>query len=183
MDLDLAEDAFDAVANRRTAQGDGWVAHPLPTSDPWQQAALVVFVGTDLATDEELVLSSLSSLIPVAFERALQTEVVVMHEARLRAVVEASPVALIGLRPDGGVSLANRAALDLFQWVTDPTEWALDEPIRPAILELGRVGAPNRQRGQSHLVGGGPGPVDIRARRCPPPHPRTSRPCWWRAWI
>jgi signal transduction histidine kinase/CheY-like chemotaxis protein len=136
VDLDLAEDAFDAVANRRTARGYGWVAQPLPTSDPWQQAALVVFVGTDLATDEALVLSSLASLIPVAFERALQTEAVVMHEARLRAVVEASPVALIGLRPDGGVSLANRAALDLFQWVTDPAEWALDEPIRPAILEL-----------------------------------------------
>jgi signal transduction histidine kinase len=136
VDLDLAETAFESVANRRTARGHGWVAHPLPTSDPWQQAALVVFLGTDLATDEELVLSSLSSLIPVAFERALQTEAVVMHEARLRAVVEASPVALIGLRPDGAVSLANRAALDLFQWVTDPEEWALGEHIRPAVLAL-----------------------------------------------
>jgi signal transduction histidine kinase len=136
IDLDLADDAFDAVANRRTARGPGWVAHPLPTSDPWQHAALVVFLGNDLATDEELVLSSLASLIPVAFERALQTQVVVMHEARLRAVVEASPVALIGLRPDGGVSLANRAALELFHWTADPAEWALGEPIRPAILEL-----------------------------------------------
>ena len=64
VDLDVAEGAFDAVANRRTARGEGWVAHPLPTSDPWQQAALVVFLGTDLAPDEELVLSSLASLIP-----------------------------------------------------------------------------------------------------------------------
>src|SRR5262249_46719173 len=136
----LAEAAFESVANRRTAGGHGWVAHPLPTSDPWQQAALVVFVGTDLATDEELVLSSLASLIPVAFERALQTEAVVMHEARLRAVIEASPVALIGLRPDGTVTLANRAALDLFRWVTDPAEWALDEPIRPTILDLAAQG-------------------------------------------
>jgi signal transduction histidine kinase/CheY-like chemotaxis protein len=136
VDLDLAEIAFGSVVDRRTARGAGWVAHPLPTSDPWQQAALVVFVGTDLATDEELVLSSLASLIPVAFERALQTEAVVMHEARLRAVVEASPVALIGLQPDGTVTLANRAAVDLFRWVTDPAEWALDEPIRPTILDL-----------------------------------------------
>jgi two-component system, cell cycle sensor histidine kinase and response regulator CckA len=95
-----------------------------------------VFVVNDLATDEELVLSSLASLIPVAFERALGTETVVMHEARLRAVVEASPVALIGVRPDGAVTLANRAAQLLFQWVTDPTEWALTESIRPAILDL-----------------------------------------------
>jgi signal transduction histidine kinase len=136
VDLDLAETAFTAVSNRRTARGQGWVAHPLPSSDPWQHAALVVFVGTDLATDEELVLSSLASLIPVAFERALGTEAVVVHEARLRAVVEGSPVALIGVRSDGAVTLANRAALDLFQWVTDPTEWTLTEPIRPAVLDL-----------------------------------------------
>ena len=97
----------------------------------------MVFSGTDLALPmRSWALSSLASLIPVAFERALQTEAVVMHEARLRAVVEGSPVALIGLRPDGGVSLANRAALDLFQWATDPAEWALDEPIRPAMLDL-----------------------------------------------
>jgi signal transduction histidine kinase len=136
IDLDLADTAFDEVVNRRAARGPGWVAQPLPTSDPWQQAALVVFVGDDLAPDEELVLSSLASLVPVAFERAQQTEAVVMHEARLRAVVEASPVALIGLRPDGAVSLANRAALDLFHWVSEPAHWALDEPIRPAILDL-----------------------------------------------
>jgi signal transduction histidine kinase len=136
VDQDLADTAFHAVANRRTARGHGWIAHPLPTSDPWQEAALVVFTGTDLATDEELVLSSLASLIPVAFERAQQTEVVVRHEARLRAVVEASPVALIGLRPDGAVSLANRAALDLFQWVTDPNEWALGDSVRPAVVDL-----------------------------------------------
>ena len=136
VDHDLAETAFAAVTNRRTARGRGWVAHPLPSSDPWQHAALVVFVGTDLATDEELVLNSLASLIPVAFERALGTEAVVVHEARLRAVVEASPVALIGLRPDGVVTLANRAALQLFNWVGDADRWALTDPLRPAILEL-----------------------------------------------
>jgi signal transduction histidine kinase/CheY-like chemotaxis protein len=136
VDRDLAETAFGAVTNRRTARGRGWIAHPLPSSDPWQHAALVVFVGTDLSTDEELVLSSLASLIPVAFERALGTEAVVVHEARLRAVVEASPVALIGVRPDGVVTLANRAALELFDWVADPNEWALTEPVRPAMLDL-----------------------------------------------
>jgi signal transduction histidine kinase len=136
VDLGLAETAFAAVTNRRTARGRGWVAHPLPTSDPGQRAALVVFVSTDLAPDEELALSSLASLIPVAFERALGTEAMVVHEARLRAVVEASPVALVGVRSDGTVTLANRAAQELFQWVTHPTEWALSESIRPAIVDL-----------------------------------------------
>ena len=34
VDLDVAEGAFDAVANRRTARGEAWVAHPLPRATP-----------------------------------------------------------------------------------------------------------------------------------------------------
>jgi len=136
VDLGLAATAFAGVTYRRTARGRGWVAHPLPTSDPWQHAALVVFVGADLSTDEELALSSLASLIPVAFERAIGTEAVVVHEARLRAVVEASPVALIGIRPDGVVTLANRAALELFGWSAAQTEWALPPEVRPSMVDL-----------------------------------------------
>jgi signal transduction histidine kinase/CheY-like chemotaxis protein len=136
VDWDLAETAFAAVTNRRAARGRGWMAQPLPSSDPWQHAALVVFVANELSIDEELVLSSLASLVPVAFERAVGTQTVVLHEARLRAVVETSPIALIGIRTDGVVTLANRAALDLFHWVGEPTEWALTDSLRPPVMEL-----------------------------------------------
>ena len=136
VDWDLAEAGFAAVANRRPARGRGWVAHPLPSSDPWQHAAIIVFVEGQLATDEELVLSSLASLIPVAFERAIGTEAVVLHEARLRAVIEASPVALVGVQPDGVVTLANRAAVELFGWVSEPGGLAAVDPVQPAIMDL-----------------------------------------------
>jgi signal transduction histidine kinase len=140
VDLARGEKAFAAVANERAARGRGWIAHSLPTSDPWQRAALVVFLGKELSEDEELVLTSLVSLVPVAFERALGTEAVVAHDSRLRAVVEASPVALIGVRSDdGAVGLANRAALALFGWGPDPEGWVLGEPLRPDVLELAQA--------------------------------------------
>ena len=112
------------------------MAYPLPSSDPWQHAALVVFVREDFSADEELVLSSLASLIPVAFERALGTEAALAHEARLRAVVEASPVALIGLEGDGTVTMANRAALQLFGWADGPSEWVLEGPLREPLAGM-----------------------------------------------
>ncbi len=136
IDWHVAEGAFRSVTTRRPARGPGWVAYPLPSSDPWQQAALVVFVRDEFSADEELVLSSLASLIPVAFERAVGTETAIVHEARLRAVVESSPVALIGLRPDGTVTSANRAALDLFGWNAEPAAWSLTGGLRPAMIEL-----------------------------------------------
>ncbi len=140
VDLKRGEKAFAAVANERAARGRGWIAHSLPTSDPWQRAALVVFLGKELSEDEELVLTSLVSLVPVAFERALGTEAVVAHDSRLRAVVEASPVALIGVRSDdGAVALANQAALALFGWGPDPESWVLGEPLRPDVLELAQA--------------------------------------------
>ncbi|MGH9056706.1 MAG: ATP-binding protein [Acidimicrobiales bacterium] len=136
VDQELAKVAFQSVTNGRPARSRGWVAYPLPSTDPWQQAALVVFVGDELSTDEELVLSSLASLIPVAFERAVGTEAAVVHEARLRAVVDSSPVALIGLRTDGAVTSANRAALDLFGWDLDPAQWSLAGGLLVALVDL-----------------------------------------------
>ncbi len=136
VDISVAEVAFESVANRRAGRGRGWVAYPLPSSDPWQQAGLVVFVGEDFSADEELVLSSLASLIPVAFERAVGTEAALVHEARLRAVVEASPVALIGLQADHTVTMANRAAIELFGWGANETEWIPAAPLQGPLEEL-----------------------------------------------
>ncbi len=136
VNVEVAETAFESVVNRRAGRGADWVAYPLPSSDPWQHAALVVFVREDFSADEELVLSSLASLIPVAFERALGTEAALAHEARLRAVVEASPVALIGLEGDGTVTMANRAALQLFGWADGPSEWVLEGPLREPLAGM-----------------------------------------------
>ena len=137
VDMDLAEAAFESVTRGRVSRGRGWIAYPLPNTDPWQHGALVVFVDDVLAVEEEPVLSSLASLIPVAFERALGTETALKHEARLRAVVDASPVALIEVDPSGFVSMANKTAQDLFGWPSNPGGWELTAPMRQEILGLG----------------------------------------------
>ncbi|HWE54528.1 MAG TPA: ATP-binding protein [Acidimicrobiales bacterium] len=130
VDLSVLERAFEAVTSGRVDRGPGWIAYPLPNTDPWQHAGLVVFVAGDLTGDEEPVLSSLASLIPVAFERALGTETAVKHEVRLRAVLDTSPVALIELGTDGAITSVNKRGQDLLGWTADPTTWLPPEALR-----------------------------------------------------
>lgn len=137
VDPDRASSAFESVVGGRVNRGRGWIAYPLPNTDPWQHGALVVFVDDALAGEEEPVLSSLASLIPVAFERALGTETALKHEARLRAVVDASPVALIEVDPSGSVTMANRTAQELFGWPSNPGGWQLEPAMRQEIFHLG----------------------------------------------
>lgn len=136
VDMGTAQGAFESAASGRMSRGRGWIAYPLPNTDPWQHAALVVFVGGEFAGEEEPVLSSLASLIPVAFERALGTETALKHEARLRAVVDSSPVALVELDPSGFVAMANKTAQDLFGWPANPGGWLLEGEVRDSLVEL-----------------------------------------------
>jgi PAS domain S-box-containing protein len=136
VDIGAAERAFEAVTSGRSSRGSGWIAYPLPNTDPWQHGALVVFLSDEMTGDEEPVLSSLASLIPVAFERALGTETALKHEARLRAVVDASPVALIEVDPSGFVTSANRRAQDLLGWPAHPGAWLLPESLRADVAAL-----------------------------------------------
>ena len=146
VDLNAAERAFDAATSGRMSRGPGWIAYPLPNTDPWQHGALVVFLSDDMTGDDEPVLSSLASLIPVAFERALGTETALKHEARLRAVVDSSPVALIEVDRSGTVTSANKRAQDLLGWSSNQGGWVLPESlleevaaINEAVLETGEV--------------------------------------------
>jgi two-component system cell cycle sensor histidine kinase/response regulator CckA len=136
VDVAAAERAFDLVTSGRISRGAGWIAYPLPNTDPWQHGALVVFLADDMTGEDEPVLSSLASLIPVAFERALGTETALKHEARLRAVVDASPVALIEVDRNGAVTSANRRAQDLLAWPPSPASWILPDPLRGVVVAL-----------------------------------------------
>src|SRR5438270_2084820 len=136
VDEAAAERAFHAATSGRMSRGPGWIAYPLPVTDPWEHGALVVFLSGDMSGDEEPVLSSLASLIPVAFERALGTETALKHEARLRAVVDASPIALFEVGTAGEVTSANKRAEDLFGWSPTPDRWLLPEPLRAEVADL-----------------------------------------------
>jgi PAS domain S-box-containing protein len=136
VDVAVADSALEAVSSGRSHRGRGWIAYPLPNTDPWQHAGLVVFIGEEFTREEELVLSSLASLIPVAFERALGTEAALKHEARFRAVVDTSPVALVELDHTGFVAMANRAAQDLFGWHAAPGSWVLSDDVKEPLMAL-----------------------------------------------
>ena len=136
VDIAAAERAFDAVTSGRVSRGPGWIAYPLPNTDPWQHGALVVFLADDMTGDDEPVLSSLASLIPVAFERALGTETALKHEARLRAVVDSSPVALIEVDRDGVVTSANKRAQELLGWSPNPGGWLLPDSLLDEVTAL-----------------------------------------------
>jgi signal transduction histidine kinase/CheY-like chemotaxis protein len=136
VDVSLVEVAFDSVTTDRIGRGRRWIAYPLASTDPWQRGALAVFVDHDLTGTEEPVLSSLASLIPVAFERALGTEAAVKHEARLRALIDASPVFMLELDALGNVAMANRSAQELFGWAPNPDGWKLDDEARRELADL-----------------------------------------------
>ncbi|MDE3206502.1 MAG: response regulator [Acidobacteriota bacterium] len=136
VDRSAAERAFEAVTSGQVARGEGWIAYPLPNTDPWQHGALVVFVSDDMPGEDEPVLSSLASLIPIAFERALGTETALKHEARLRAVVDSSPVALLELDQDGTVASANKRAQALLGWPPDRSGWTLPGDLGDALGAL-----------------------------------------------
>ena len=134
VDPAMAEEAFAATSHTIT-RGRGWVGYPLLPNDVKRRAALVVFSEKSAPGDEELVLASLASLVPVAFERAVGTRAALLQQARLRTVVSASPVALVGLGRAGEVTLANPAAHRLFGW-QDANAVALPPVLQPALVEL-----------------------------------------------
>ncbi len=135
-DPSLAAGALEAAMYGASTRGPGWIAASLPCADPQQSAALAVFSDKHISADDELLLTSLASMVPVAFERAMNTEQALLREAELDAVLEASPVAIVTMGADGAVTGANRAAQDLFGWRAGAEGLEFPPSIRPAMLQL-----------------------------------------------
>ncbi|HLI24277.1 MAG TPA: ATP-binding protein, partial [Acidimicrobiales bacterium] len=125
--------ALGGAGAAAAVRGPGWIASSLPCSDPRHQAGLAVFSEREFSADDELLLTSLASMVPVAFERALHTEKALLREAELDAVLEASPVAIVSLRPDGSVIGANHAAHRLFGWHLDDPHPEFPEALAPIL--------------------------------------------------
>jgi signal transduction histidine kinase/CheY-like chemotaxis protein len=151
----LLEAALEGPTGHRAQRGEGWIAAPLPCTDPGEVGALVLFPGGDLSVDDETMLSSLASMVPVAFERARSTEAAVQHEAELDAVLDASPVAIATLRSDDTVTAANRAARRLFAWGPDADGRRFPPDIAPAMLQLPRDVATSGSVANRPVSGGG----------------------------
>jgi PAS domain-containing protein len=160
--------------------GQGWVAYPLKSNQPRRRAALAVFVERGLSLDEELVFASLASLVPIALDRAVGTVTALAHEARVRAMVASSPVALVGLGPTGDAVLANPAAQDLFGWDDGAEAISLPPALRSAFAQLS---AYVQQSGKvaTTLVPAEPFELSCPLHRCPksPVTTETSFACSW----
>ncbi len=166
VDEKLAEIAFEASAGGRVARGRDWTAYPLLPSHPRRRAALVVFRAKPAPRDDELALSSLASLVPVAFERAVGTGTALAQEARVRAVVSSSPVALVGLGHQDEVVLANPAAQRLFGWQGTARELALPDALAPTFSQLAAaIEASGRE--QSAVVSAPPYELSLSAAPMP----------------
>jgi signal transduction histidine kinase/CheY-like chemotaxis protein len=135
-ELTIVDAALGAAMKGEAPRGQGWIAAPLPCTDPLQRGGLAVLSHRELSVDDETMLASLAAMVPVAFERARSTEAAVLHEAELDAVLDASPVAIVRIRPDGVVTGANQAARSLFGWGHASEERRFPPPVAPAMLRL-----------------------------------------------
>lgn len=135
-DSGAVDTALAAATYRTSAHGEGWVAASLPFTEAGHRGSVAVFSHKEMSADDELLLTSLASMVPVAFERAMHTQEALLREAELDAVLEASPVALLTMARDGTVLTANQAALDLFGWAPDRATMEFPDTVRAAMLRL-----------------------------------------------
>lgn len=136
VDPSVAAAALETARSEGPTSAEGWIAWPLQCSRSDESATLVLFLDRKTEPEEEISLRSLASLIPIAFERALGTEIALAQEVRLRALFEATPGALMTLHPDGRVDSANPAARLLFDIEAPDGSPALPPGLRAPILEV-----------------------------------------------
>lgn len=96
--------------------GASWIAVPLPDTEGATRGTVVALASDDevFDDDDESVLTLLAQLASVALQNAHLYDRVSSNERRLQAVVQASPLAIAELRPNGELRWGNRAAGDLF---------------------------------------------------------------------
>jgi signal transduction histidine kinase/CheY-like chemotaxis protein len=116
--LEVAESAgtYGRVV-RRAIEGADVLAVPVPIGgrNSWAAIAVQGRAGS-LTTDEESVLRLVAQLTGAAIEHAQLFEAAAASERRTRAIVEASPVAILEIAADDVVVASNAAAVTLLHW-------------------------------------------------------------------
>ncbi len=108
-----------------------WMATPFASTTGDSQGILIV--GDDggdraeFSPDDQAVLTLLAQVVKVAVDNALLYASVEANEARLAAVFDASPMAILELDAAGEVARSNRAARTLFDFgETEPVRFDTD---------------------------------------------------------
>ena len=128
---------FDAI----TTRAGGWLGAGLTDASGGTIGALVVAGKQDggaYTADDESLLVSLAHLSSVALETAGLYERAKASEARVRALVEASPLGIVELGAAGDVQETNHAARRLFDWHDPATPRTFPIPeltVLPVMLD------------------------------------------------
>ena len=159
VDDELAAVVRAANATSTRVARSGCLAVPLLDASQRCRGVLAVAQrrGADLDVDDEAVLVSLAHLVALVMGRAELTAAVAVREARMLALVEASPLAILRLSPAGDVLDGNAAARALFGWAAGASTGPLPESLAEDLLKLAATAAEGEATRDAEVQGEGPG--------------------------
>jgi len=131
----IAEETLTAASPRLGTGPVPWIAVPMVVPGSETRGALVVSRadGASFTPEEESVLLLTTQVTAAAVAHAERFEAAAASEQRLRALVEASPLAIIEVDPGGRITAWNSAAAGLLGW--DPGS-AVAGPLHPDAVAL-----------------------------------------------
>ena len=137
---DTAQDLPPMPADAEVALGGlHWLSAPLETTGGAEGCVLVVTDGLGFTAEDESLLVLLSQMIGTSLSNAQLHAMTRETAARLTALIESSPVAIVDLALDGTVRTWNNAAATLFDWPADAASgWqaAFEHPMAEWIKGL-----------------------------------------------
>jgi PAS domain S-box-containing protein len=153
-------DALDRVADAAISTASlvaehGCLAAPLLDRHQVCRGALAVAArpGATLNADDEVALVSLAHLVALVVAQAELTAAVAAREARMLALIEASPLAILRLSPEAVVVEGNPAARALFGWPAGATTGPLPESLAEQLCLLTVRAAKGEAIGDAEVQG------------------------------
>lgn len=102
--------------DERGARREGWLSVPLNNPDGTTRGAIAVTRHGVVGADDQAVAVLLGQLASAALDARDQYRTAERRQDRWRAVIEATPAAIVEMAPSGRVVLWNRSAAHLFGW-------------------------------------------------------------------
>lgn len=98
------------------ARHEGWLSVPLNNPDGTTRGAIAVTRHGVVGAEDQAVAVLLGQLASAALDAREQYRTAERRQDRWRAVIEATPAAIVEMAPSGRVVLWNRSAAQLFGW-------------------------------------------------------------------
>jgi PAS domain S-box-containing protein len=108
--------AVDAAVDIFEDPGEGWLSVPLRTWTDNERGAVAVRLRDTTGPDDQTVAMLLGQLTSAALDAMDHYRTAQRREDRWRALIEATPAAIVEMTLDGRVQLWNRSAAAMFGW-------------------------------------------------------------------